>query len=83
MIIIRLTHAADLPPTEDLIKKIESKLQGASKGKNLETPSKNMGAHVNSHEIFQPKQNNASNLKVAPAADEVLGYLVILNSKIF
>ena len=70
MIIIRLTHAADLPPTEDLIKKIESKLQGASKGKNLETPSKNMGAHVNSHEIFQPKQNNASNLKVATAADE-------------
>ena len=75
MIIIRLTHAADLPPTEDLIKKIESKLQGASKGKNLETPSKNMGAHVNSHEIFQPKQNNASNLKVAPATDEGIGIL--------
>ena len=75
MIIIRLTHAADLPPTEDLIKKIESKLQGASKGKNLETPSKNMGAHVNSHEIFQPKQNNASNLKVAPAADAGIGVL--------
>jgi len=75
MIIIRLTHAADLPPTEDLIKKIESKLQGVSKGKNLETPSKNMGAHVNSHEIFQPKQNNASNLKVAPAADEGIGVL--------
>ena len=75
MIIIRLTHAADLPPTEDLIKKIESKLQGASKGKNLETPSKNMGAHVNSHETFQPKQNNASNLKVAPAADESIGVL--------
>ena len=75
MIIIRLTHAADLPPTEDLIKKIESKLQGASKGKNLETPSKNMGAHVNSHEIFQPKQNNASNLKVSPAADEGIGVL--------
>ena len=75
MIIIRLTHAADLPPTEDLIKKIESKLQGASKGKNLETPSKNMGAHVNSHEIFQPKQNNASNLKVAPATDEGIGVL--------
>lgn len=75
MIIIRLTHAADLPPTEDLIKKIESKLQGASKGKNLETPSKNMGAHVNSHEIFQPKQNNTSNLKVALAADEGIGIL--------
>jgi len=75
MIIIRLTHAADLPPTEDLIKKIESELQGASKGKNLETPSKNMGAHVNSHEIFQPKQNNASNLKVAPATDEGIGVL--------
>ena len=73
MIIIRLTHAADLPPTEDLIKKIESKLQGASKGKKLETPSKNMGEHVNSHEIFQPKQNNASNLKVAAAADEGIG----------
>ena len=73
MIIIRLTHAADLPPTEDLIKKIESKLQGANKGKNLETPSKNMGAQSISHEIFQPKQNNASNLKVAPAADEGIG----------
>ena len=73
MIIIRLTHAADLPPTEDLIKKIESKLQGANKGKNLETPSKNMGAQAISHEIFQPKQNNASNLKVAPAADEGIG----------
>ncbi len=70
MIIIRLTHAADLPPTEDLIKKIEGKLQGASKGKNLETQSKNMGAHVSSHEIFQPKQSNASSLKIAPAADE-------------
>ena len=75
MIIIRLTHAADLPPTEDLIKKIESKLQGASKGKNLETPSKNVGAHVNTHEIFQPKQNNTSNLKVALAADEGIGIL--------
>ena len=75
MIIIRLTHAADLPPTEDLIKKIESKLQGASKGKNLETPSKNMGAQAISHEIFQPKQNNASNLKVAPATDEGIGIL--------
>lgn len=73
MIIIRLTHAADLPPTEDLIKKIESKLQGANKGKNLETPSKNMGAQAISHEIFQPKQNNASNLKIAPAADEGIG----------
>ena len=70
MIIIRLTHAADLPPTEDLIKKIENKLQGASNGKNLETSSKNLGAEVNSHGISQPKQNNASNLKVAPAADE-------------
>ena len=73
MIIIRLTHAADLPPTEDLIKKIESELQGANKGKNLETPSKNMGAQAISHEIFQPKQNNASNLKIAPAADEGIG----------
>lgn len=73
MIIIRLTHAADLPPTEDLIKKIESTLQGANKGKNLETPSKNMGAQAISHEIFQPKQNNASNLKIAPAADEGIG----------
>ena len=75
MIIIRLTHAADLPPTEDLIKKIESTLQGANKGKNLETPSKNMGTPANSHEIFQPKQNNASNLKVAPAADKGIGIL--------
>ena len=73
MIIIRLTHAADLPPTEDLIKKIESELQGANKGKNLETPSKNMGEQAISHEIFQPKQNNASNLKIAPAADEGIG----------
>ena len=73
MIIIRLTHAADLPPTEDLIKKIESKLQGANKGKNLETPSKNMGAQAISHENYQPKQNNASNLKIAPAADEGIG----------
>ena len=75
MIIIRLTHAADLPPTEDLIKKIENKLQGASNGKNLETSSKNLGAEVNSHGISQPKQNNASNLKVAPAADEGIGIL--------
>ena len=73
MIIIRLTHAADLPPTEDLIKKIESKLQGANKGKNLETPSKNMGAQAISPENYQPKQNNASNLKIAPAADEGIG----------
>ena len=73
MIIIRLTHAADLPPTEDLIKKIESELQGANKGKNLETPSKNMGAQAISHENYQPKQNNASNLKIAPAADEGIG----------
>ena len=75
MIIIRLTHAADLPPTEDLIKKIENKLQGASNGKNLETPSKNLDAEVNSHGISQPKQNNAFNLKVAPAADEGIGIL--------
>ena len=75
MIIIRLTHASDLPPTEDLIKKIESKLQVASKGKNLETPPKDMGADVNSHKISQPKQNNASNLKVAEAADEGIGIL--------
>jgi len=27
MIIIRLTHAADLPPTDELIKTIESKLR--------------------------------------------------------
>ena len=73
MIIIRLTHASELPPTEDLIKKIESKLQGASKGKNLETPPKDMGTDVNSHKISQPKQNNASNLKVAPAADQAIG----------
>ena len=33
MIIIRLTHASELPPTEDLIKKIESKLQGLAKEK--------------------------------------------------
>ena len=73
MIIIRLTHAAALPPTEDLIKKIESKLQGANIGKNLETPSKNMGAQAIRHENYQPKQNNASNLKIAPAADEGIG----------
>ena len=82
MIIIRLTHAADLPPTEDLIKKIENKLQGASNGKNLETSSKNLGAEVNSHGISQPKQNNASNLKVAPAADEgirILNYIKFEN----
>ena len=75
MIIIRLTHASELPPTEDLIKKIESKLQEASKGKNLETPPKDMGTDVNSHKISQPKQNNASNLKVAPAADKGIGIL--------
>ena len=75
MIIIRLTHASELPPTEDLIKKIESKLQEASKGKNLETPPKDMGTDVNSHKISQPKQNNASNLKVAPAADGGIGIL--------
>ena len=75
MIIIRLTHASELPPTEDLIKKIESKLQEASKGKNLETQPKDMGTDVNSHKISQPKQNNASNLKVAPAADGGIGIL--------
>ena len=75
MIIIRLTHASELPPTEDLIKKIESKLQGASKGKNLETPPKDMGTDVNSHKISEHKQNNASNLKVAPAGDEGIGIL--------
>ncbi len=34
-----------------------------------------MGTDVNSHKISQPKQNNASNLKVAPAADEGIGIL--------
>ena len=36
MIIIRLTHAADLPPTDELIKTIESKLRPDRNEKKIE-----------------------------------------------
>lgn len=70
MIIIRLTHAADLPPTDDLIKKIEKILKRNSSNKSIETQSKSMNKSSTSEELSLPKQNGSSNLKIAPMASK-------------
>jgi len=75
MIIIRLTHAADLPPTDDLIKTIESKLQATTNEKNFEKPQKPMDTSLANNELAKAKHNNSSNLKIAPAVDEDVGII--------
>ena len=70
MIIIRLTHAADLPPTDDLIKKIEKTLKQSSSNKSTETQSKSMNKSSTSEELSLSKQNGSSNLKIAPMASK-------------
>ena len=70
MIIIRLTHAADLPPTDDLIKKIENTLKRSSSNTSIEKPSKSMNKSSTSEELSQSKQNGSSNLKIAPMASK-------------
>jgi DNA polymerase-3 subunit gamma/tau len=70
MIIIRLTHAADLPPTDDLIKKVEKTLQRSSSHKSVETQSKSMNKRSTSEELSLSKQNGSSNLKIAPMASK-------------
>ncbi|MAA56362.1 MAG: DNA polymerase III subunit gamma/tau [Rhodobacteraceae bacterium] len=67
MIIIRLTHAVDLPPTDDLIKKVEKTLQRSSSHKSEETQSKSMNKRATSEELSLSKQNGSSNLKIAPS----------------
>ncbi len=75
MIIIRLTHAADLPPTEDLIKTIESKLRATTNKKNFEKSQKPLNASLANNELATTNHNNATNLKIAPAADEDVGII--------
>ncbi|MDG2429760.1 MAG: DNA polymerase III subunit gamma/tau, partial [Paracoccaceae bacterium] len=70
MIIIRLTHAADLPPTDDLIKKIEKTLKRSNSNKSTETQSKSMNKSSTSEELSLSKQNGSSNLKIAPMASK-------------
>ena len=70
MIIIRLTHAADLPPTDDLIKKIENTLKRSSSNTSIEKPSQSMNKSSTSEELSQSKQNGSSNLKIAPMASK-------------
>ena len=73
MIIIRLTHAADLPPTDELIKTIESKLRpdrDEKKFENLQNPLDTSSAN---NELAKAKHNNYSNLKIATAVDEEVG----------
>ena len=73
MIIIRLTHAADLPPTDELIKTIESKLRPDQNEKKFENPKKPLNTSSVINELDKAKHNNYSNLKVATAADEEVG----------
>ena len=70
MIIIRLTHAADLPPTDDLIKKIEKTLKRSHSNKSTETQSKSMNKSSKAEELSLSKQNGSSNLKIAPMASK-------------
>ena len=70
MIIIRLTHAADLPPTDDLIKKIEKTLKRSNSNKSTETQSKSMNKSSTAEELSLSKQNGSSNLKIAPMASK-------------
>ena len=73
MIIIRLTHAADLPPTDELIKTIESKLRPEGNEKKFENPQKPLDTSSASNELAKAKHNNYSNLKIATAVDEEVG----------
>ena len=73
MIIIRLTHAADLPPTDELIKTIESKLRPDRNEKKIENPQKPLDTRSANNELAKAKHNNYSNLKIATAVDEEVG----------
>ena len=73
MIIIRLTHAADLPPTDELIKTIESKLRPDRNEKKIENPQKPLDTSLANNELATAKHNNYSNLKIATAVDEAVG----------
>ena len=73
MIIIRLTHAADLPPTDELIKTIESKLRPDRNEKKIENPQNPSNTSSANNELAKAKHNNYSNLKIATAVDEEVG----------
>ena len=73
MIIIRLTHAADLPPTDELIKIIESKLRPNRNEKSFENQQKQLDTSSANNELTKAKHNNSSNLKIATAVDEEVG----------
>ena len=73
MTIIRLTHAADLPPTDELIKTIESKLRPDRNEKKIENPQKPLDTSSANNELAKAKHNNYSNLKIATAVDEEVG----------
>ena len=73
MIIIRLTHAADLPPTDELIKIIESKLRPNRNEKSFENQQKPLDTRSANNELTKAKHNNSSNLKIATAVDEEVG----------
>ena len=73
MIIIRLTHAADLPPTDELIKIIERKLRPNRNEKSFEDQQKPLDTSSANNELTKAKHNNSSNLKIATAVDEEVG----------
>ena len=73
MIIIRLTHAADLPPTDELLKIIESKLRPNRNEKSFENQQKQLDTSSANTELTKAKHNNSSNLKIATAVDEEVG----------
>ena len=73
MIIIRLTHAADLPPTDELLKIIESKLRPNRNEKSFENQQKQLDTSSGNNELTKAKHNNSSNLKIATAVDEEVG----------
>ena len=73
MIIIRLTHAADLPPTDELLKVIESKLRPNRNEKSFENQQKPLDTSSANNELTKAKHNNSSNLKIATAVDEEVG----------
>jgi DNA polymerase-3 subunit gamma/tau len=73
MIIIRLTHAADLPPTDELIKTIESKLRPNRNEESFENPQKPLDTSPANNELAKAKHNNYSNLKIATAVNEEVG----------
>ena len=73
MIIIRLTHAADLPPTDELLKIIESKLRPNRNEKSFENQQKQLDTSSANNELTKAKHNNSSNLKIATAVDEEVG----------